>query len=90
MFLFLDLSILYLADRVLLATRCFSVQSVESDSPQLAKGRTVDAGTVVVTGVSTRGQSSSELCFFHRRFGNKARRCTPPCTFAASGNTNAD
>ena len=27
-------------------------------------------------------QQRSQMCFFHRKFGQKARKCTPPCAFA--------
>ena len=26
------------------------------------------------------------LCFYHRRYGDKARKCTPPCNHSAQGN----
>ncbi|XP_022183099.1 uncharacterized protein LOC111042708 [Myzus persicae] len=26
-------------------------------------------------------QQSGDMCFFHARFGNKARTCRPPCSF---------
>jgi hypothetical protein len=29
---------------------------------------------------------SSDLCYFHRRFGKKARRCQPPCSWQQQGN----
>jgi hypothetical protein len=28
------------------------------------------------------------LCFYHRRFGDKAHRCEPPCTWAGNGQSN--
>ena len=31
-------------------------------------------------------QRVTGLCFFHARFGNKARRCEPPCNFNKTGN----
>ena len=34
-------------------------------------------------------QQSSGLCFYHAKFGNKAKKCIPPCTFSASGNAQA-
>ncbi|XP_077439341.1 uncharacterized protein LOC144062164 [Vanacampus margaritifer] len=74
------------ADRVLLATRRFAVQSVAADHLLEA---TPDAGPTVVAGVVTRKRRERALCFFHQRFGIKARRCVPPCTFKAPGNSNA-
>ncbi|MEQ2289815.1 hypothetical protein AMECASPLE_037117 [Ameca splendens] len=29
------------------------------------------------------------LCFYHRRFGVKAKRCIPPCLFQLQGNERA-
>jgi hypothetical protein len=40
-----------------------------------------------------KNANSSPFCFYHRRFGNKAARCLPPCAFkdeAKSGNGLAD
>ena len=31
-------------------------------------------------------RSRHDLCWYHRRFGNRARKCTPPCT-RQSGNS---
>ena len=72
------------ADRVLLSTRRLSVQSVASEPPRLSVD---DADPVVVAGVSTR--KHGDLCFFHRRYGAKARRCVPPCAFEMAGNAKA-
>ncbi len=30
------------------------------------------------------------VCYYHARFGRKARTCRPPCTFNGSGNDQAD
>ena len=37
-----------------------------------------------------RGQNDEkkQVCFYHRRFGEKARNCNKPCPWAASGNTS--
>lgn len=34
-------------------------------------------------------QGSSGLCFFHARFGAKAKRCRSPCSFRPAGNDRA-
>lgn len=69
------------ADRILLATRRFVVQSTAMEPQQ----RTVeDPAVVSAVGVMTPRRKSS-LCSYHRRFGNKAKRCVPPCTFEVSG-----
>ena len=35
---------------------------------------------------SARVTPSSTVCWFHRRFGSKAKRCLLPCQFASQGN----
>ena len=75
------------ADRVLLTTRRFSVQNVASD---LQQPTTEGVSPTVVAGVSTAMRHRDPLCHFHRRFGSKARRCVPPCSFKVSGNAKAD
>lgn len=69
------------ADRILLSSRGASVQSVTSDSPH----STTIVDPVMAAGVSTPRQRSV-LCFYHRRFGAKAHRCIPPCSFQTPGN----
>lgn len=32
-----------------------------------------------------RGARDQELCYFHRKFGAKARRCEQPCSFSGNG-----
>lgn len=64
--------------------------TLRASSPAIiAVWRKRSIGSCWLLDVSTRRQRSSVLCFFHRRFGNKARRCTSPCTFAVSGNADA-
>lgn len=29
----------------------------------------------------TQSSGNSTTCYFHKQFGNKARKCTPPCNF---------
>lgn len=74
------------ADRVLLASRHYSVHSLLSTQPQPP----FDGNAAAVAAVSGRRQENNDgLCFYHRRFGNKARRCIPPCSFASQGNARA-
>ncbi|XP_029692177.1 uncharacterized protein [Takifugu rubripes] len=73
------------ADRVLLTARRTSVQSVLADSRLLVPE---DTDQAMVAGVSSR-RRKSDLCFFHQRFGHKARRCVPPCAFETQGNARA-
>ncbi|XP_054862562.1 uncharacterized protein LOC129347893 [Amphiprion ocellaris] len=72
------------ADRVLLASRRVTVQSATMDPQQMSP-----TDPAVVSAVSARARRGSPLCFYHRRFGVKARRCVPPCTFDSSGNAVA-
>ena len=37
-----------------------------------------------------RHSSKSGLCFYHSRFGAKARRCKMPCSFSNQGNLNLE
>lgn len=46
------------------------------------------AGSISATAVARR-QRPSGLCFYHMKFGSKARKCLPPCNFSESGNATA-
>lgn len=41
--------------------------------------------TATVAAMAARQEDDCELCFSHRRFGTKARRCIPPCFFPGPG-----
>lgn len=74
------------ADRILLATRQYSVHSLLDEASAAAPDEPeVNAVAAVVDG----RRKGDPFCFYHRRFGTKARRCIPPCTFAAQGNARA-
>ena len=45
--------------------------------------------TAVVSAAAVKRQQSSHLCFYHARFGSKAKRCCPPCSFNGTGNGSA-
>ncbi|PNF21359.1 hypothetical protein B7P43_G17730, partial [Cryptotermes secundus] len=34
----------------------------------------------------SRGDATSSICWYHRRFGALAQNCTPPCTYSQQGN----
>ena len=42
-----------------------------------------------ISAVRRSSQHHPKLCFFHRRFGRKARKCEPPCEWSSSGNASA-
>ena len=69
------------ADRILLASRQY-VAAVSDETVAAVSGRMSDR----------REQAQREddgLCYYHRRFGAKAKRCTPPCCFGGQGNARA-
>lgn len=35
---------------------------------------------------SSRNRYQEDFCWYHKRFGNKAKRCQPPCKFSQKGN----
>lgn len=35
---------------------------------------------------SAHGPADRSYCWYHRRFGDEARRCTPPCSYSQQGN----
>ncbi|TWW77671.1 hypothetical protein D4764_12G0010610 [Takifugu flavidus] len=59
-----------------------------ADFRGLAEEADQDTAQAMVAGVSSQRRKSG-LCFFHQRFGHKARRCIPPCAFEAQGNARA-
>lgn len=69
------------ADRILLANRPCGVHAL---LPELSWSAPDEVGAVAV--VTDRRRREDTLCFYHRRFGAKAKRCVPPCAFLAQGN----
>ena len=69
------------ADKLLLASRQFSVHALLPCGPESEDALDVAAVT------ERRGKDG--LCFYHHRFGVKARRCVPPCSFQRPGNEKA-
>ena len=39
--------------------------------------------------VAAEGCASTGMCYFHARFGAKAKRCRSPCNFKPTGNAKA-
>lgn len=81
------------ADRVLLATKTFTVQTVAPTSPVasvVSPPPSPEAdGPSVVARIAAARRRGSDFCFYHQRFGARARRCLPPCNFKPQGNGNA-
>ncbi|XP_061566754.1 uncharacterized protein LOC133420887 [Cololabis saira] len=71
------------ADRVLIATRSLAVHHVATTAQ---RSTSEDADPAVVAAVKTQRRRGTDLCFFHQRFGAKARRCVPPCQLEPPGN----
>ena len=70
--------------------KCFaatptSTPNVASDD-YMHQAHSISAATVTVP---RRTKQAGGLCFYHSKFGNKAKKCLPPCTFRASGNAPA-
>ena len=73
------------ADRILLASRQYSVHALLPTQSQLPLG-----DVAAVAALSDRRRERDDgLCYFHRRFGAKAKRCNQPCSFVNQGNARA-
>ena len=70
------------ADRLLLASKQFSVHAL---LPCLHD----NDNSVEVAAVMERRKRESSLCIYHRRYGVKARRSVPPCSFQQPWNEKA-
>ncbi|CAI5658052.1 unnamed protein product [Oreochromis niloticus] len=78
------------ADRILLASRTFNVHAVATDSPATPStpppASPGASAPLLTAGIATRRHGGKNICFYHQRFGDRARRCLPPCAFTAQGN----
>ncbi|CAI5688922.1 unnamed protein product [Oreochromis niloticus] len=78
------------ADRILLASRTFDVHALATDlpaAPSTPPPASPGASAPLLTaGIATRRHRRKSICFYHQRFGDRARRCLPPCAFTAQGN----
>ncbi|CAI5688937.1 unnamed protein product [Oreochromis niloticus] len=78
------------ADRILLASRTFNVHALATDPP-VAPSTPLPASPgasapLLTAGIATRRHRRKSICFYHQHFGDRARRCLPPCAFTAQGN----
>ena len=78
------------ADRILLASRTFDVHALATDSPAAPStpppASPGASAPLLTAGIATRRHGGKNICFYHQRFGDRARRCLPPCAFTAQGN----
>ncbi|CAI5669902.1 unnamed protein product [Oreochromis niloticus] len=78
------------ADRILLASRTFDVHALATDSPAAPStpppASPGASAPLLTAGIATRRHRRKSICFYHQRFGDRARRCLPPCAFTAQGN----
>ncbi|KAM9408254.1 LOW QUALITY PROTEIN: uncharacterized protein pamr1a [Pholidichthys leucotaenia] len=71
------------ANRIILASRSFSVQAVRPGSEEeSSEGEEL----MVVAGMATRRHRNGTVCFYHRHFDAEVQRCLLPCHFKKSGN----
>ena len=80
-----------LANSPLVRTKDYRGLAEEADRILLASRQTVVAA-VSDRASERRDQTQRDdggLCFYHRRFGTKAKRCIPPCCFGSQGNARA-
>ena len=77
------------ADRIFLANRQQFVHALlpRDDAPALSFCDDEDAE--MMAAVTARRQVDEGYCFFHARFGAKAKRCRKPCKYKAQGNARA-
>lgn len=74
------------ADRFFLATQRMAPEFMAPARSFLPSGPGASPGKDHST---TDRRSSSGCCYFHSRFGAKAKRCRPPCNYGGTGNAKA-
>lgn len=74
------------ADRIFLANRQQFVNALlPAQSSPLSREDTLDT----VSAVAARRQPDDGLCYYHSRFGARAKQCRQPCSFRGQGNAKA-
>lgn len=61
------------AEKIIAATPAMEVASIDSDGDQSAAPS--------LCAVSSSRATKDRLCYFHRKFGDQARRCQSPCSW---------
>lgn len=74
------------ADRFFLATQRFAPDVLAPTRSYTRAGSSAPLGG---GHASTDSLTAAGLCYFHARFGAKAKKCRSPCTFNAAGNAKA-
>uniref|UniRef100_A0A669CFS1 Gypsy retrotransposon integrase-like protein 1 n=1 Tax=Oreochromis niloticus TaxID=8128 RepID=A0A669CFS1_ORENI len=74
------------ADRILLATRAFHDHDLVPASPPTSPLTCPDVSAPSLAAkVAAQPHRGRDLCFYHQRFGPRARRCLLPCVFPTLG-----
>ncbi|KAL4008971.1 hypothetical protein ACER0C_002823 [Sarotherodon galilaeus] len=77
------------ADRILLATRALHDHDLVPASPAAPSTSPLTCPDVsapsLVAKVAAQRHRGRDLCFYHQRFGPRARRCLLPCAFPTLG-----
>lgn len=86
------------ADALWISSNCCNVNAIgrpdKHSISYTARNRTANStaarsGTLPRTRSNVETSNSDEVCYYHRRFGEAANQCRPPCNFATSENSRA-
>lgn len=86
-----------IADRLFYSSRQQEQQinAVDNKQPARPRAKPIEqrqpssvprAASRASTNRNTGSSNDSDLCFYHQRFGNRARKCITPCQYRPSGN----
>lgn len=75
------------------ADKCFLASQQQPCAAALlpagAVSEVLEDDHMLVAAAAPRRQQSSGLCYYHARFGSKAKQCRSPCSFSGTGNAKA-
>ena len=77
------------ADRVFLANRQQFVHALLPHHGDATPPPFLEDYTDTAAAVTARRQADDGLCYYHARFGAKAKQCRKPCSFKVQGNARA-
>ena len=63
------------------------IQSINATLLNLQSSRSIRACSS--RGSSSRNSSSGRICYYHRKFKNRARKCHSPCSFVNNSSENS-